>query len=205
MPVVARAVDALAPDAPLLWENAPGNLCVDIELGDETATAVAFARAAHVVRLSTWVQRVTGVPMEPRTHLAEYNPASGEYTLYTGSGRGVAKVRLDLAQVLGVPAERVRVLCKDMGGNFGIRNLFYPEYALLAWAARRVGRPVKWRCERTESFLSDWQGRDLTVEAELALDEEGNFLAVRGSNLSNLGGRGAVIMYLQKGLGVISN
>ena len=205
MPVVARAVDALAPDAPLLWENAPGNLCVDIELGDKTATAAAFARAAHVVRLSTWVQRVTGVPMEPRTNIAEYNPASGEYTLYTGSGRGVAKVRLDLAQVLGVPAERVRVLCKDMGGNFGTRNLFYPEYALLAWAARRVGRPVRWTCERSESFLSDYQGRDLTAEAELALDVAGNFLAVRGSNLSNLGGHAAAFGPLQKGLGLMSS
>ena len=205
MPVVARAVDALAPEAPLLWETAPGNLCVDIELGDETATAAAFARAAHVVRLSTWVQRVTGVPMEPRTNIAGYNPASGEYTLYTGSGRGVAKVRLDLAQVLGVPDERVRVLCGDMGGNFGTRNFFYPEYALLAWAAHRVGRPVKWTCERSESFLSDYQGRDLTVEAELALDEAGNFLAVRGSNLSNLGGHAAAFGPLQKGLGLMSN
>jgi len=188
LPAVTRAADALKPDAPLLWENAPGNLCVDVELGDEAATAAAFARAAHIVRVGTWVQRVTGVPMEPRTNIAEYDAASGHYTLYTGSGRGVAKVRLDLAQVLGVPAEEVRVLCKDMGGNFGTRNFFYPEYALLAWAARRVGRPVKWTCERTESFLSDYQGRDLTVEAELALDEEGNFLAIRGSNLSNLGG-----------------
>src|SRR6202007_2601660 len=133
-------------------------------------------------------QRVTGVPMEPRTNVADYNPATGQYTLYTGSGRGVAKVRFDLAQLLGVTPEQVRVLCHDMGGNFGTRNLFYPEYALLAWAAHRLGRPVKWTCERHESFLSDWQGRDLTVMAELALDADGKFLAVRGVNLSNLGG-----------------
>ena len=126
--------------------------------------------------------------MEPRTTTAEYDAATGHYTLYAGSGRGVAKLRLDLAQVLGVPAEQVRCVCGDMGGNFGTRNFFYPEYALLAWAARRVGRPVKWACERSEAFLSDYQGRDLTVEAELALDKDGNFLAVRGSNLSNLGG-----------------
>ncbi|MGH7117021.1 MAG: xanthine dehydrogenase family protein molybdopterin-binding subunit, partial [Stellaceae bacterium] len=144
-------------------------------------------------------------PMEPRTNIAEYDPATGRYTLYTGSGRGVAKVRLDLAQVLGVPAEQVRVLCGDMGGNFGTRNLFYPEYALLAWAARRVGRPVKWTCERSESFLSDWQGRDLTVEAELALDELGNFLAVRGANLSNLGAHAVAFGPLQKGLGLMSS
>ena len=203
LPAVARAADALRPEAPRLWDNAPGNLCVEIEVGDEAATAAAFARAAHVVRLDTWVQRVTGVPMEPRTTTAEYDQPSGRYTLYSGSGRGVAKLRLDLAQILGVPAEQVRVLCRDMGGNFGTRNFFYPEYALLAWAARRVGRPVKWTCERGEAFLSDYQGRDLTVGAELALDREGNFLAVRGSNLSNLGGHAAAFVSLQKGLGLV--
>lgn len=179
---VTRAAEAIEPGAPRLWDEAPSNLCIDIEVGDEAATARAFGRAAHVVRLDTWVQRVTGVPMEPRAVVAQYDAASGHYTLYSGSGRGVAKLRLDLAQVLGVPAEQVRVLCGDMGGNFGTRNFFYPEYAVLAWAARQVGRPVKWTGERGESFLSDYQGRDLTVEAELALDEAGNFLAVRGSN-----------------------
>jgi hypothetical protein len=143
--------------------------------------------------------------MEPRTTTAEYDTTTGHYTLYAGSGRGVAKLRLDLAQVLGVPAEQVRCVCRDMGGNFGTRNFFYPEYALLAWAARRVGRPLKWTCERSDAFLSDYQGRDLTVEAELALDEEGNFLAVRGSNLSNLGGHAAAFVSLQKGLGLMSN
>jgi aerobic carbon-monoxide dehydrogenase large subunit len=205
LPAVARASDALRAGASGLWETAPGNLCIDIELGDEAATAAAFARAAHVVRLETWAQRVTGVPMEPRTNVADYDAANGQYTLYTGSGRGVAKVRLDLAQVLGVPPEKVRVLCHDMGGNFGTRNLFYPEYALLAWAARRVGRPVKWTCERTESFLSDYQGRDLSSEAELALDADGNFLAVRGANLSNLGGHAVAFGPLQKGLGLMSS
>jgi aerobic carbon-monoxide dehydrogenase large subunit len=204
-PAVTQAAEALEPGAPVLWETAPGNLCIDIEVGDEAVTAAAFARAAHVVRLDTRAQRVTGVPMEPRTNVAEYDRATGQYTLYTGSGRGVAKVRLDLAQVLGVPAEQVRVVCRDMGGNFGTRNLFYPEYALLAWAARRVGRPVKWTCERQESFLSDWQARDLTVTAELALDEEGNFLAVRGSNLSNLGGHSVAFGPLQKGLGLMTS
>ena len=171
----------------------------------EAATAEAFGRAAHIVPLDTWVQRVTGVPIEPRTTTAEYDAAVGRYTLYAGSGRGVAKLRLDLAQVLGVAAERVRCVCGDMGGNFGTRNFFYPEYALLGWAARRVGRPVKWTCERSEAFLSDYQGRDLTVEAELAVDEDGNFLAVRGLNLSNLGGYAAAFVSLQKGLGLMSS
>jgi carbon-monoxide dehydrogenase large subunit len=106
------------PDAPRLWDDAPNNLCIDIEVGDEAATAAAFGHAAHIVRLDAWARRVTGVPMEPRTTTAEYDAAFGPYTLYAGSGRGVAKLRLDLAQVLGVPAEQVRCVCGDMGGNF---------------------------------------------------------------------------------------
>jgi carbon-monoxide dehydrogenase large subunit len=204
LPAVVHAADALEPGAPQLWEAAPGNLCVDIEAGDEAATAAAFRHAAHVVRLATRAQRVTGVPMEPRTTTALYEKESGCYTLYAGSGRGVAKLRLDLAHMLGVPPERVRVLCGDMGGNFGTRNFFYPEYALLAWAARRLARPVKWICERGEAFVSDYQGRDLTVEAELALDAQGRFLAVRSRNLSNLGGYAAAFVSLQKGMGLLS-
>jgi carbon-monoxide dehydrogenase large subunit len=205
LPAVVRAADAVATGAPILWDEAPDNVCIDIEVGDAAATAAAFARAAHIVRLETWAQRVTGVPMEPRTIAADFDAASGRYTLHTGSGRGVAKVRTDLAQILGVPAEQVRCVCGDMGGNFGTRNLFYPEYALLAWASRLVGRSVKWTCERSDSFLSDWQGRDLTVTAELALDAEGRFLAVRGSNLSNLGGYATAFGPLQKGIGLMSN
>jgi carbon-monoxide dehydrogenase large subunit len=204
LPAVTCAADAVKPDAPCLWDQAPDNVCIDIEVGDEAATAAAFARAAHVVRLETVAQRVTGVPMEPRTIAAAYDAASDRYTLYTGSGRGVAKVRTDLAHVLGVPEAQVRCVCEDMGGNFGTRNFFYPEYALLPWAARRIGRPVKWTCERTESFLSDYQGRDLTVDAELALDGEGKFLAMRGTNLSNLGGHALSFVSLQKGIGLMS-
>jgi carbon-monoxide dehydrogenase large subunit len=204
LPAVARAADATRPGAPPLWDEAPDNLCIDIEAGDAEATAAAFARAAHVVRLDTWVQRVTGVPLEPRTTIADYDRASGHYTLYSGTGRGVAKARLDLARALGVPADDVRVLCEEMGGNFGTRNFFYPEWTLLAWAARRTGRPVKWTCERSEAFLSDYQGRDLTVEAELALDADGNVLAVRASNLSNLGAYAASFVSLQKGMGLLS-
>src|SRR5258708_3700467 len=205
LPAVVRASEALKTDAPRVWDEAPGNICIEIESGDEGATDAAFARAAHVVRLETWAQRVTGVPMEPRTNIAEYDSATGNYTLHSGTGRGVSKLRLDLAQVLGVLPEQVRVVCEEMGGNFGTRNFFYPEYAALAWAARRVGRPVKWLCERGEALLSDYQGRDLEVEAELALDADGNFLAVRGVNLSNLGSQAASFVSLQKGLGLMSN
>ena len=204
LPTVARAGDAIKQGAPILWEEAADNICLDIEAGDAEATAEAFARAAHIVRLKTWVQRVTGVPLEPRTTIADYDAVRGQYTLYSGTGRGVAKARLDLARALGVPAEDVRVLCEEMGGNFGTRNFFYPEWSLLAWAARRVGRPIKWTCERHEAFLSDYQGRDLEVEAQLALDAKGKFLAVRSENLSNLGGYAASFVSLQKGMGLLS-
>ena len=204
LPAIVRAADAIAPGAQDLWPEAPGNVCLDIEVGDEAATTAAFARAAHVVRLETWAQRVTGVPMEPRTISATHDAASGLFTIYTGSGRGIVKVKNDLAIALGVPADQVRCVCEDMGGNFGTRNFFYPEYALLPWAARLVGRPVKWKCERLESFLSDYQGRDLTVEAELALDDAGHFLAIRGSNLSNLGSHSLSFVSLQKGIGIMS-
>jgi len=205
LPAVTRAAGAMRPGAPALWDDAPDNVCIDVEAGDVAATAAAFARAAHVVHLDTWVQRVTGAPLEPRTTTAEYDRLSGQYTLYSGTGRGVAKARIDLAEALAVPAEQVRVLCEEMGGNFGTRNFFYPEWALLAWAARRIGRPVKWTCERSESFVSDYQGRDLTVEAELALDADGTFLAVRGSNISNLGAYAAAFVSLQKGMGLLSS
>jgi len=204
LPAVTRAAEAVRPGASRLWDAAPDNICIEIEIGNEAATEAAFARAAHVVRLETLAQRVTGVPMEPRTIAAAYDAAGDDYTIYTGSGRGVAKVRTDLAHVLGVSEAQVRCVCEDMGGNFGTRNFFYPEYALLPWAARRIGRPVKWTCERTESFLSDYQGRDLTVEAELALDAAGKFLAVRGANLSNLGGHALSFVSLQKGIGLMS-
>lgn len=204
LPGIVRAADAVAPGAPDLWPEAPGNVCLDIEVGDEAATAAAFARASHVVRLETWAQRVTGVPMEPRTIAAAHDAGSGLYTIYTGSGRGIVKVKNDLAIALGVSADQVRCVCEEMGGNFGTRNFFYPEYALLPWAARLVGRPVKWKCERLDSFLSDYQGRDLTVEAELALDATGNFLAIRGSNLSNLGSHSLSFVSLQKGIGIMS-
>ena len=204
LPCVVRAADALRPEAPQLWDQAPGNLAIAIEVGDAEKTQAAFARAAHVVRLDTWAQRVTGVPMEPRTTTAEYDAETDRITLHTGSGRGVAKLRLDLARMLGIDPAQVRVVCGDMGGNYGTRNFFYPEYALLAWAARRLGRPVRWTCARAESFLTDYQGRDLTATAELALDADGKFLALRGDNLSNLGAYAASFVSLQKGIGIMS-
>ena len=197
LPAVARAFDAAAAGAPLLWNRA-SNVTVDAMVGDGAATDAAFARAAHVARLDTHVQRVTGVPMEPRTALAEYDAATGRYTLYAGGG-GVGRPKRDIAPMLGVDEASVRVVAYDVGGNYGTRNNSYPEFAFVCWAAKRVARPVKWLCERSEALLTDFQGRDLTVSAELALDAAGNFLALRASNLSNLGAYAVSFVPLTKG------
>jgi carbon-monoxide dehydrogenase large subunit len=196
LPAVTEAPAAAEADAPLLWERS--NVTVDAMVGDGAATDAAFARAAHVSRLETHVQRVTGVPMEPRTALAEYDPETERYTLYIGGG-SVGRARKDVAYMLGVDEAQLRVVAYDVGGNYGTRNGTYPEFALACWAAKRLGRPVKWLCERGEALLTDFQGRDLTVEAELALDAAGDFLALRTSNLSNLGAYAASFVPLTKG------
>jgi carbon-monoxide dehydrogenase large subunit len=202
LPVVITAADATAPGAPLVWDEAGSNVCVDSGCGDEAAADAAFARAAHVVRLETIVNRVTGVPMEPRAALAIYDAGRDHYTLYAGSG-GVQRIKHDLTGTLGVPLSAVRVVARDVGGNYGTRNAFYPEFALVPWAARRVGRPVKWTCERREALLTDFHARDLVSHLELALDTEGNFLALRGVHTSNIGAHAVSFIPLGKGLGVL--
>jgi len=204
LPAVTDTSKAIAPDAPLVWDEARSNVCVDAEVGDAAATARALEQAAHIVKLKTWVQRVTGVPLEPRAAVGSHDPATGRTTLYAGSG-GVVRQKRELASVLDVPMDRIRVISGDVGGNFGTRNAFYPEFALVAWASRRIGRPVKWTCERHEAFLSDYQGRDLFVEAELALDADGRFLALRGSNISNVGAHTVSFVPLTKGVSVMSS
>ncbi|MCC6474939.1 MAG: xanthine dehydrogenase family protein molybdopterin-binding subunit [Burkholderiales bacterium] len=203
LPSVTDTRDAAKPGAPRLWEHAASNVCLDAEHGDAAATDAAFAAAAHVVRFETWISRVTGVPMEPRTAVADYDAASGRCTLYAGSG-GTNRQKREIAAVLGVPMDKVRVLAYDIGGNFGTKNSLYPEFPLLCWASKRLGRPLKWTCDRSEAFLSDYQGRDLAVEAELALDAGGRFLALRLSNLSNLGAHAASIIPLRKGVSIMT-
>jgi carbon-monoxide dehydrogenase large subunit len=203
-PFVTSARAAVDPESPLVHSNVPANTCLDADLGDQAATTAAFARATKIVRIDTHIQRVTGVTMEPRAALGNYNPVDGRYTLYAGSS-GVVRHKMELAAVLRVSPDLVRVVARDVGGNFGTRNNFYPEFGLVAWASRRVGRPVKWTSERTESFTTDYQGRDLSVEAELAVDAEGNFLGLRGSNISNLGAHCASFVPLRKGIGLMSS
>ncbi|MFM1814668.1 MAG: hypothetical protein RLZ98_1363 [Pseudomonadota bacterium] len=203
LPAVTDTRAAAGAEAPRIWPYAPSNLVIDGELGDRAATEAAFAKAAHVVRLETTIQRLTGVPLELRSVLAAYDAASDRYHVHAGCG-SVVRQREEIAHILGVPKERVRMLAYEIGGNFGTRNQIYPEFALAAWAARKCGRPVKWTAERTEAFLSDYQGRDLVSEAELALDAEGNFLALRCDNLSNLGAFASSSTPLRKGLSIMS-
>ena len=181
LPAVSHALTAAEASAPRARADS-ANIILDGEVGDPAMTEAAFARAAYVVRLDTWVQRIAGVPMEPRAAIGEFDPKTGHYTLYAGAG-GAVSPRRDLAVVLDVPVERVRVVMHDVGGNFGTRGSFNAEFALVAWAARRLGRPVKWTADRREAFLADYHGRDLAVHAELALDAEGAFLAFRGDAL----------------------
>src|SRR5256886_6815863 len=146
-------------------------VCGDFGAGEGAADDATFARAAHVVRLDTQVNRVTGAPMEPRAALGAWDTATGRFTVYAGSG-GSWRIRSDVAGVLGVPDASIRVVARDVGGNYGTRNSCYPEHALVAWAARRLRRPVKWTGDRREMLLTDYQSRDLVSQMELALDAE---------------------------------
>ncbi|MDE0202600.1 MAG: xanthine dehydrogenase family protein molybdopterin-binding subunit [Rhodospirillaceae bacterium] len=184
---VTDAEAALQPCAPLLHDDAPGNLCVDWELGDRAAVEEALTAAAHRTSLETRNQRVIVCPMETRAALGSYDAGSGIYTLTAGT-QGVHLVRNVLARhVLKVPAQRLRVVTPDVGGAFGVKLWVYPEYALVLFAARRHGRPVKWVAERGEAMASDHQGRDLCSRATLALDADGRFLALAIESVATLG------------------
>jgi aerobic carbon-monoxide dehydrogenase large subunit len=203
LPWAAQIEEALQPGAPVLWDEVPDNVLVDTRFGDEAATDAAFAAADHVVEMEFHIGRVTGVPIEPRAALGQWDGETGRYTLWAGSG-GAVRQKAELAAVLGVPPERVRVLSFDVGGNFGTRNRLYVESALVVWAARRLGRPVKYTASRTEVFLSDYQGRDLLTRVALALRADGRFLGLRADNVSNVGARCASLSPLGKGSALVT-
>jgi carbon-monoxide dehydrogenase large subunit len=204
LPAVTHSRSAALPGAIRVRSDSATNVSLDAEVGDACATDAAFAAAAHVVSLSTWVQRIAGVTMEPRAAIGSFDPTTGQYTLHAGAG-GAVRPRHDMAVVLGVEDEQVRMVMHDVGGNFGTRGASNPEFALVCWAARRVGRAVKWTCERSEAFLCDYQARDLACDAELALDAQGNFLALRGDNMVNNGAYAIAYGPLQKGVEIMSS
>ncbi len=186
LPAVMTAGEAAAEGAPLLHEDAAGNVCMDYHFGDIEQVSAAFAQAAHVTRLSLRNNRIVVCPMEPRSAIGEYEAAHDRLVLRLGC-QGVFGQRALLSGIMGVPVEKLHVLTGNVGGSFGMKASAYPEYVCLLHAARTLGRPVKWTDERSESFMSDSHGRDHEVLAELALDAQGKFLAVRVTGYGNLG------------------
>ena len=185
-PAVTDPLAALAREAPQLWDEAPGNLCYDTELGDRAAVEAAFARAPRITEIDIVNNRVIACSMEPRGAIGALDEA-GRFVLYVSS-QGVHRLRDPLAEhVLRVARERVRVITPDVGGGFGMKIMMYPEYPLVLWAAKILDRPVKWIAGRAESFVSDAHGRDHRSHAALALDEAGRFLALKVSVVANLG------------------
>ncbi len=205
LPAVTDAKEAVKPGAPLLYDDVPNNVAADFHYGDSAKVDDAFARAAHVTRLELVNNRIVVCAMEPRSAVASYDAAVDKWTLNVGC-QGVFGLRNQLAkEILRVPTEKVRVLTGNVGGSFGMKAQPFPEYVCLFHAARALGRPVKWTDERSESFLSDTQGRDHEYIAELALDAEGHFLALRITGYGNLGAHLAAVSPLMPTMNVTKN
>jgi carbon-monoxide dehydrogenase large subunit len=186
LPVVTVAEQALAAGAPQLHDNVPGNRVMDFAQGDEQKTAEAFRAAARIVRLSLYNNRVVGNPLEPRSAIAEFDPASGHHRFYSPT-QGTTGMRAQLCGTLGIAQDKLDVIAQDVGGGFGVRSNVHPEYCCIVLAATKLGRPVKWTGTRSEGFLTDEQGRDVVSHGELALDAHGRFLAMRFDFITNLG------------------
>ncbi len=187
---LAAAVDmeeAVQPGAPPLFAGAPGNVAYDAHIGDRRKTDAAFEAAAHTVQIKIVNPRAVANYMEPRSAVGEYDPKTGRFTLNVGS-QGVHNVRDAIAgPILKIPPDSLRVITQDVGGGFGTKAVVYREYPLVLEAAKRLGRRVGWQADRSEHFVGDAQGRDNVTTAEMALDAEGRFLALRVDILGNLG------------------
>jgi carbon-monoxide dehydrogenase large subunit len=186
LPAVTDAADAAKPGAPQLYDHIPNNVALDYHYGDTAKIEAAFASAAHVTKLDIVNNRVAVVSMEPRVALAAFDGKTERYTLQVPT-QGVSGNKVTLAKILNVANDKVRIKTANVGGSFGMKNVNYPEYTCILHAAKALGRPVKWTDERSTSFLSDSHGRAQKIRAELALDAEGKFLAVRLSGYGNLG------------------
>jgi aerobic carbon-monoxide dehydrogenase large subunit len=193
LPATVSTAQASAPGAPKVWESCADNIGFVQLFGDKAATEAAFAKADHVVKHQFVINRVTAASMEPRGALGDYNSAEDSYTIYTTLQR-VHPYRSELSPVLKVPESRIRVVAGDIGGSFGMKSAVYNEVALVLLASKVTGRPVKWMSTRSESFLCDAQARDNVTEAELALDKDGRFLAMRAKVVAAIGA------YLQTGM-----
>ncbi len=187
LPSISSTQDAIAPGAALVHDDVEGNVCYDWHLGDKEAVDAAFAKAARVVRLDLTNSRLIPNAMEPRAAIGDFDRATGEHTLFTTSQNPHVIRLLMGAFVLHIPESHLRVVAPDVGGGFGSKIYHYAEEAIVTWAAGKLGRPVKWTAERTESFISDAHGRDHVTTAEMAIDKDGNYLALRVKTLANMG------------------
>lgn len=198
LPAVITLDDALAPGAPQLWPETPGNVTAQMEWGKRDACDAAFAKAKHITKISFYNQRLVPVAMEPRGTTAEYDPASGRLTMQTSCQNPAGLQKTLAEEILKLPMEKVRVKVGDVGGGFGMKTMLYAEDAVIAYAARKLGRPVRWRATRSEEFLAGTHGRDQTNEAEMAFDADGKILGFRVDIVGNVGayagGPGAVIV-----------
>src|ERR1051326_477883 len=181
-----RSRRRLSPGAPLVAEAAPGNIALTGEHGDREATQNALAAAEVIVEHEFRNQRIANAQMEPRSAIGCYEPEHHRYTLIAGN-QGVNRQHAALAAALGVPAEQLRVICPDVGGGFGPRSYVQSEQVAVTWAARRVGRPVRWTSTRSEAFLSDHQGRDSVATLRLGLDRDGRIRALAADCIYNIG------------------
>ncbi len=186
LPAVTNPADAVAPGAPALFDATPGNVILDFHHGDAAAVEAAFAKAAHVTKLRIYNNRVVVCPMEPRSAIGEYDPASERWTLRLGC-QGVFGMRQLLTGPLKAPVDKIRVLTGNVGGSFGMKSSCYPEYPAILYASKLLGRPVKWTDDRGESFLSDSHGRAHDMEQSIALDKDGRILALRVTGYGDIG------------------
>ncbi len=186
-PAVVSGVAALEPGAPQLHDAAPGNKCYTWSIGDAAAVDAAFASAAHVTKLDIYNNRLVPNAIEPRAAMATYHRGDDSYTLHVANQNPHVERLLMTAFVLGLPEHKVRVIAPDVGGGFGSKIFLYGEETAMVWASKRVNRPISWVAERSESFLSDAHGRDHSTHAELALDKDGKFLAMRVHTTANVG------------------
>ena len=187
LPASTSTADALADESPLVWEDCGSNEGLYFNGGDAEAVEHAFAEATHVVRQRLVINRISAIPIEPRGAIGIYDRGTGRYTLHTGHQRPFLFRRNIAASILGIPETELRIVTGDIGGSFGLRGSIYPELGLVLWAAKRVGRAVKWISDRSEGFQSDDHARDNVTDAELALDTDGKFLAFRTRTNANLG------------------
>ena len=187
LPAVAGLLAASADGAPLVWDEAPGNICYDWEIGDQAATEAAFANAKQIASIDVVNNRLIANAMEPRSAIGEYDSGKDEHTLYTTSQNPHVIRLLMGAFVMGIPEHKLRVIAPDVGGGFGSKIFHYAEEAIVTWAAKKIKRPIKWTAERSESFISDAHGRDHVTHAEMAMDENGIFVGLRVSTRANLG------------------